>query len=165
MSFPSIFLGLVALPAWRGVVNRLRHPVISRGGLAWHRGWRGAIDWLRYPFSRVTLHLNPVELEVLFGDQLPKATPGLRRLLERLRRRANQRTGELSLSKANARQINRVAFNPSTPLTTQQSTAEFLRQVFERSLGERLDGFDDVFRKSNGVPVPAIGWQSSEGDG
>jgi hypothetical protein len=149
--FPLALL-LFAPTSWSGIINRPRTPVISTSGLAWHCGWRGAMDWLRYPFSRVTIHLNAAELEALFGNK-PEGLSNLNEPIRKLQLKTNRQTGGLSLSKRDVRRINRVAFASTTRPAKQQIAAEFLRRIFERSLGEKLDAFDDLFRKSNGVPL------------
>src|SRR5262249_51517196 len=117
----GLLLLYVVWVSWSGILNRLRYPVISQGGLTWHRGWRGATDWLRYPFSRVKIQLNPAELDAWRGQSGTAEIPGLKRLLRGFQGKTNGRTGELFLSKRDIQRINRLAFTPTRRAAEQRA--------------------------------------------
>lgn len=110
------------------------------------------MDWLACPFRKVAIHLNAEEAATLLGSPPPGGVSGLQRLIGRLRRKLSGEGAELSLNCRDVRRINRLAFTQTSRRANQRDVAEFLRLVFERSLGEGLNDFGGLYRKTNQVP-------------
>jgi hypothetical protein len=100
--------------------------------------------------------LNAAELDALFGAESSQVAVRLKPLIRKLRHRTNRLTGELRLSWRDVQGINVMAFKPTRRQAEQRLAAQLLRQIFERSLGEGLNEFGQLFRRSNDVPSVGV---------